>query len=85
MLFRSPVLNMLTKNSFLTSQNHSYAVDLSTLPTGWQPWFINLNDQSAEGLRHTSRPIFSVQFHPEACGGPQDTNWLFEEFFKFIS
>ena len=80
-----PVLNMLTKNSFLTSQNHSYAVDLNTLPTGWQPWFINLNDQSAEGLRHTSRPIFSVQFHPEACGGPQDTNWLFEEFFKFIS
>jgi carbamoyl-phosphate synthase small subunit len=69
----------------LTSQNHSYAVDLNTLPTGWQPWFINLNDQSAEGLRHTSRPIFSVQFHPEACGGPQDTNWLFEEFFKFIS
>ena len=80
-----PVLNMLTKNSFLTSQNHSYAVDLSTLPTGWQPWFINLNDQSAEGLRHTSKPIFSVQFHPEACGGPQDTNWLFEEFFKFTS
>ncbi len=80
-----PVMHTLDQKACLTSQNHSYAVKLDSLPSGWQPLFINLNDQSVEGLKHQSRPIFSVQFHPEACGGPQDTNWLFEDFFKFIT
>ena len=80
-----PVQNTLTKQAFLTSQNHSYAVKADTIPQGWEPLFINLNDHTVEGLRHQTKPVFSVQFHPEACGGPRDTNWLFEEFVKLVN
>ena len=69
---------------FITSQNHGYAVDLSTLPAGLEPWFTNLNDGTNEGLRHASKPVMSVQFHPEAMPGPVDTGFLFDEFAAMV-
>lgn len=74
-----------TKNRcFITSQNHGYAVDEKTIPHDWYVNFRNLNDNSVEGIAHKTRPFFSVQFHPEACPGPTDTYWLFEEFAKLL-
>jgi len=75
-----PVRRVGTNQCFITSQNHGYAVDDSTLPEDWEPLFVNMNDGSNEGIRHRSKPWFSVQFHPEACSGPTDTEWLFDEF-----
>ena len=65
---------------FITSQNHGYAVDDTTLSADWEPLFVNMNDGSNEGIRHKTHPWFSAQFHPEACSGPTDTEWLFDEF-----
>jgi carbamoyl-phosphate synthase small subunit len=65
---------------YITSQNHGYAVDAASLPAGWAPWFTNANDGSNEGMRHTSKPFLSVQFHPEAAPGPVDSRALFDEF-----
>ena len=65
---------------FITSQNHGYAVDDKTLPADWEPLFVNMNDGSNEGIRHRANPWFSAQFHPEACSGPVDTEFLFDEF-----
>lgn len=79
-----PCLEIKTGRSFLTSQNHSYAVDEKTLPQGWQVSFRNLNDQSVEGIEHTEHPFFAVQFHPEASPGPQDMQWLFERFYTSL-
>lgn len=69
---------------FITSQNHGYAVDVATLPAGLEPWFTNLNDGTNEGLRHATKPILSVQFHPEAMPGPVDTGFLFDEFIAML-
>jgi carbamoyl-phosphate synthase small subunit len=69
---------------FITSQNHGYAVDAATLPSGWQEWFVNANDGSNEGMRHRSKPILSVQFHPEAAPGPVDCAPLFDRFAALI-
>ncbi len=69
---------------FVTSQNHGYAVDADTLPADWKQWFHNMNDGSNEGIIHTSRPWRSVQFHPEACGGPVDTEFLFDNFINDV-
>jgi carbamoyl-phosphate synthase small subunit len=69
---------------YITSQNHGYAVKEGTLPSGWRPWFKNLNDLTNEGIRHESLPFMSVQFHPEACPGPTDTKFLFDEFVKML-
>ena len=79
-----PCLESSTGRFYITSQNHGYAVDPRTLPSGWEPWFTNANDGTNEGIRHTSRPFMSVQFHPEAAPGPVDTNFLFDEFVKFL-
>lgn len=79
-----PCLELATGRCFLTSQNHSYAVDEATLPEGWRVAFRNLNDQSVEGIEHESLPFFSVQFHPEAAPGPLDTQWLFQKFYDSI-
>ncbi len=63
----------------ITSQNHGYAVD-EKLPPGWDVWFRNANDGTVEGIRHESGTFFSVQFHPEATPGPEDADYLFDEF-----
>ena len=80
-----PVRRVGTTQCFITSQNHGYAVDDSTLPADWEPLFVNMNDGSNEGIRHKSNPWFSAQFHPEACSGPTDTEWMFDEFVKSLT
>lgn len=79
-----PVMEVATGRSFITSQNHGYAVSTDNLPADWSPWFVNLNDETNEGIRHRYRPLFSVQFHPEAAAGPHDTEFLFDEFLATI-
>ena len=79
-----PVRMVGTERCFVTSQNHGYAVDNRTLPAEWKPYFVNMNDGSNEGIRHESKPWFSAQFHPEACSGPVDTEFLFDEFVKLL-
>jgi len=69
-----------TPRCYITSQNHGFAVDTGSLPKGWRAWFTNANDATNEGIRHLSRPFMSVQFHPDACPGPTDTEFLFDEF-----
>ena len=80
-----PVQLLGTTRCFITSQNHGYAVDASTLPADWEPLFVNMNDGSNEGIRHKTMPWFSAQFHPEACSGPTDTEWMFDEFVRQVS
>ncbi len=75
-----PVRMAGTDTCFVTSQNHGYAVDTSTLGDDWEPYFVNMNDGSNEGIRLKTRPWFSAQFHPEACSGPVDTEFLFDKF-----
>lgn len=75
-----PCLETQTERGFITSQNHGYAIDERSLPRGWFVSFKNLNDDSVEGIEHRTKPFFSVQFHPEACPGPTDTEWLFTKF-----
>lgn len=79
-----PVREVGTERCFITSQNHGYAVDTTTLGKDWEPLFINMNDGSNEGIRHKQFPWFSAQFHPEACSGPVDTEFLFDEFAKLL-
>lgn len=79
-----PVRQVGTNRCFITSQNHGFAVDNSTLSTDWEPLFINMNDGTNEGIRHKSKPYFSAQFHPEAASGPTDTEFLFDEFVKLL-
>ncbi len=64
----------------ITSQNHGFAVDAKTLPQGWHVWWENANDGTVEGIRHESGRFYAVQFHPEATPGPEDANFLFDEF-----
>jgi len=80
-----PCLYLPTNRCYLTSQNHGYAVDENSLPSDWRVSFRNLNDQSVAGIEHESLPFFSVQFHPEAAPGPEDTHWLFKKFFDLLS
>ena len=79
-----PVQQVGTSRCFITSQNHGYAVDDTTLPADWEPLFVNMNDGSNEGIRHKTNPWFSAQFHPEACSGPVDTEWMFDEFVWWL-
>jgi len=78
-----PCYDIQTKRCYITSQNHSFAVK-TELPKNWQAWFLNLNDQTIEGIKHKTLPFFSVQFHPEANPGPNDTNWIFDYFVKLL-
>jgi len=79
-----PVQRVGTTQCFITSQNHGYAVDNATLPEDWEPLFVNMNDGSNEGIRHKQKPWMSAQFHPEACSGPVDTEFMFDEFVKML-
>ena len=77
-----PCLLQGTKRCYITTQNHGFAV--GTLPTDFEPWFINANDGSNEGMRHPQLPFRSVQFHPEATPGPEDTEWIFDDFLHMV-
>ncbi|MFR8002866.1 MAG: carbamoyl phosphate synthase small subunit [Hydrogeniiclostridium sp.] len=79
-----PVKDVATGRVYITSQNHGYAVSSSSLPDGIRTSFCNLNDGTCEGLEYDRIPAFSVQFHPEACGGPLDTRFLFDRFIEKI-
>ncbi len=80
-----PVKDLTTGKISITSQNHGFAVDPKSLPASEaETTQINLNDQTSEGLRHRSEPIFSVQYHPEASPGPHDASYFFREFGKMI-
>jgi carbamoyl-phosphate synthase small subunit len=79
-----PCLQIGTKKCFITAQNHGFAVETRTLPGGWEPWFVNINDNTNEGIRHRKEPFMSVQFHPEHSPGPVDTDFLFDIFLDAV-
>lgn len=79
-----PVRMVGTDKCFVTSQNHGYAVDSSTLGDDWKELFVNMNDGSNEGICHKSKAWFSSQFHPEACSGPVDTEFMFDQFIEAL-
>jgi len=79
-----PVKDMETGRVEITAQNHGFAVDPTTLPSDVAVNRVNLNDQTVEGMRHKSKPIFCVQYHPEASPGPHDSAPLFDEFRALI-
>ena len=79
-----PVKDTATGRVYITSQNHGYAVESDTLPDFASLSFYNVNDETCEGITYKDIPAFSVQFHPEACGGPHDTNFLFDNFIAKI-
>jgi Carbamoylphosphate synthase small subunit len=80
-----PVHDLITRRCYITSQNHGYAVDDDSLPADWEPWFVNINDGTNEGIRCRTQPFYSVQFHPEAKPGPEDTRYLFDDFLRQAS
>ena len=73
-----------TKRCFITTQNHGFAVDMKSLDENWEEFFVNANDATNEGIKHKTKPFMSVQFHPESWPGPNDTNFLFDEFIKML-
>lgn len=79
-----PVNEAGTNRSYITSQNHGYAVDSSTLPLDWREWFTNDNDGTNEGVIHIAKPFFGTQFHPEASPGPDDTEFIFDMFVRAL-
>ncbi|MDR1779202.1 MAG: gamma-glutamyl-gamma-aminobutyrate hydrolase family protein, partial [Tannerella sp.] len=79
-----PVREVGTNKCYITSQNHGYAVDSSTLGADWEPLFVNMNDDTNEGIRHKRKPWFTAQFHPEASSGPTDTEFIFDKFAEAV-
>jgi carbamoyl-phosphate synthase small subunit len=79
-----PVRNEETGKVEITTQNHGFAVDPTTLPPDVKPSHVNLNDQTLEGLKHTRLPVFAVQYHPEASAGPHDSRYLFDVFRRMM-
>lgn len=79
-----PVREVGTNRCYVTSQNHGYAVDAKTLGNDWRELFVNMNDGSNEGVCHKENPWFTSQFHPEACSGPVDTEFMFDRFIKTL-
>ena len=82
--YNQPVIQCGTEKTYITSQNHGFAVDDRPLSGDWEPFFVNLNDGTNEGIRHKKQPFFSTQFHPEASGGPTDTRFLFDDFMDMV-
>lgn len=80
-----PVKQLSTGRVYISSQNHGYAVNNDSLPAGAKLSFVNTNDGTCEGITYTDIPAFSVQYHPEASGGPLDTNFLFDDFVSLIN
>lgn len=79
-----PARDEKTGRVYITSQNHGYAVISQSIPDNARQSFVNVNDGSCEGIDYADFPGFSVQFHPEACGGPKDTNFLFDRFISMM-
>ena len=80
-----PVKDLETGRVYISAQNHGYVVDTSNLdPSVAVPAFVNVNDGTNEGLKYTGKNIFTVQYHPEACPGPQDSGYLFDRFMKMM-
>jgi carbamoyl-phosphate synthase small subunit len=79
-----PCLNTENNKCYITSQNHGFAVRQNSLSKEWKPLFINLNDDTIEGIKHTKKPFFAVQFHPEATPGPNEAGYLFDEFVRTL-
>jgi len=80
-----PALDLESRRCYITTQNHGYAIDKESLKnTPLQPWFLNPNDKTTEGVHHKNKPIFAVQWHPEASPGPYDTELLFDKFAKSL-
>ena len=80
-----PALDLSSRRCYITTQNHGYAVDAESLKkTPLETWFLNANDRTTEGLKHKNKPVFAVQWHPEASPGPYDTELLFDKFAKML-
>jgi carbamoyl-phosphate synthase small subunit len=80
-----PALDLNSSRCYITTQNHGYAINLESLKkTSLEPWFINPNDKTTEGVKHKTKPVFAVQWHPEASPGPYDTEFLFDKFAKTL-
>lgn len=80
-----PVRLVNTNQCYITTQNHGYAIIPESLSQDWLVWYTNLNDNTIEGIKHKKLPFMAVQFHPEGRPGPEDTNWIFDEFIKTIN
>lgn len=80
-----PVKDLETGRVYISSQNHGYVVDMDRIdPEIAVPAFVNVNDGTCEGLKYTGKKVFTVQFHPEACAGPQDSGFLFDRFIAMM-
>lgn len=79
-----PVRLVGTEKCLITTQTHGYAIDERSLPKGWNPWFVNLNDGSNEGIRHEKHPWFAVQFQPESCNNPVASDTIYDEFVTLL-
>jgi carbamoyl-phosphate synthase small subunit len=79
------VKDLNTGRVYISSQNHGYVVDTDKMPEGVaKVSFVNVNDNTVEGLEYSNKDIFTVQFHPEACPGPQDSSFLFDKFIEMM-
>jgi carbamoyl-phosphate synthase small subunit len=79
-----PVKDLLEGRTYITTQNHGYAVDTDTLPEEAVLRYVNANDGTCEGIDYPKSKCFTVQFHPEACAGPKDTGFLFDRFIQMM-
>ena len=77
-----PVMDLVKNWVVVTSQNHGYAVDPESVKEDFEITHVNLNDDTVEGMKHKSLPVFSVQYHPEASPGPHDSKYIFDDFLK---
>ncbi|HZA20991.1 MAG TPA: carbamoyl phosphate synthase small subunit, partial [Dehalococcoidia bacterium] len=80
-----PVKDLATGRVYITAQNHGYAVDPDSLPSGLEISHINLNDNTVEGMRHRDLPLFTIQYHSEASPGPRDNEYLFDRFLDMVA